>query len=416
MQRPGKLLTVQALAPSALSCARGDRECREAAFFRMLAEHVLPLELQFVMLMNIRAIWKYFAACGFIAITILLVEPPLAFAQNPQGGAYQIFVTNERSGDVTVISGADFKVTSTIPVGKRPRGIHASPDGKLLYVALSGTPIEPPPQLDEHGNPILKNNTDDDSDVKADKAADGIGLVDIAKKTLLRKISAGSDPEEFALSTDGKELYVANEDVGTASVLNIDTGKVDHLVLVSREPEGTVTSPDGNTFYVTCETGGDVFVVDTSTYKVIGRLKVNPRPRSIDFLPDGSRVFVPSESTGELSIFDSSSYKIIKTIKLPERTRPMKVRVAPDAKTVYVSGGRSGTIVGIDTTTYEITRTIKVGTRPWGIAISPDGKYLFSANGPSNDVSIVDLSAGKEIARVKVGESPWGITIVPNAK
>jgi len=366
--------------------------------------------------MNTRPTWNCFAACASIAMIMLLVQPSLAFAEGPQGGAYQVFVTNERSGDVTVISSADFKVTATIPVGKRPRGIHASPDGKLLYVALSGTPIEPPPQLDEHGNPILKKNSDDDSDVKADKAADGIGIVDIAKKTLLRKISAGSDPEEFALSTDGKQLYVANEDVGTASVLNIDTGKVEHLVVVSREPEGTVTSPDGKTFYVTCETGGDVFVVDTTTYKVIGHLKVNPRPRSIDFLPDGSRMFVPSESTGELSVVDSSSYKVMKTIKLPEHTRPMKVRVNPDGKTVYVSGGRSGTVVGIDTTTYEITRTIKVGTRPWGIAISPDGKYLFSANGPSNDVSVVDLSAGKEIARVKTGESPWGITVVPNAK
>ena len=69
---------------------------------------------------------------------------------------YQIFVSNEKSGDLTVISGGDFKVTATIPVGKRPRGIHAGPDGKTVYVALSGTPIEPPPQLAAAGNPILK--------------------------------------------------------------------------------------------------------------------------------------------------------------------------------------------------------------------------------------------------------------------
>ncbi len=41
--------------------------------------------------------------------------------------AYQVFVTNEKSGDVTVIDGGDYKVLATIPVGKRPRGIHASP-------------------------------------------------------------------------------------------------------------------------------------------------------------------------------------------------------------------------------------------------------------------------------------------------
>jgi DNA-binding beta-propeller fold protein YncE len=47
-------------------------------------------------------------------------------------------------------------VIATIPVGKRPRGIHVSPDGKTVYVAVSGTPIEAPPQLDAHGNPIFE--------------------------------------------------------------------------------------------------------------------------------------------------------------------------------------------------------------------------------------------------------------------
>jgi YVTN family beta-propeller protein len=360
---------------------------------------------------------EWFAVCIRLTLFLAVVLPGIASAQKPASAGYQIYVTNERSGDVTVIDGADFKVTATIPVGKRPRGIHVAPDGKTVYVAMSGTPIEPPPQLDEHGNPILKKNTDDDdSDVKADKAADGIGLVDVAQQKFLRKISAGSDPEEFALSSDGKQLYVSNEDVGTASVLNIESGKVEHIVVVSREPEGAITSPDGNKFYITCETGGDVFVVDAKTYKVIGHLVVNPRPRSIGFLPDGSRAFVPSESTGELNVVDSNDYKVLKTIKLPEHTRPMKVVVAPDGKTVYVSGGRSGAVVALNTTTYEVTNVFKVGTRPWGIAISPDGKYLFSANGPSNDVSVVDLATNKEITRVKAGASPWGIAVVRNAK
>ncbi|MEI9863854.1 MAG: hypothetical protein WDN00_04750 [Limisphaerales bacterium] len=174
-------------------------------------------------------------------------------------GDYQIFVSNEKSGDLTVISGGNFKVVATIPAGKRPRGIHASPDGKTVYVALSGTPIEPPPQLDANGNPILKKNSDDDDDKsKSDKSADGIGLVDAVQKKFLRKIPAGSDPEQFCLSPDGSKIYIANEDVGAATVLEAATGKVVTFVPVSREPEGVGVSPDGRFFYVTCETAGDV--------------------------------------------------------------------------------------------------------------------------------------------------------------
>jgi YVTN family beta-propeller protein len=366
--------------------------------------------------MTMLTVWGRFAVYAGCIIVLTIAPTRVGSSRSPEKVGYHVYVTNEHSGDLTVIDGTEFKVTAVIPVGKRPRGIHVSPDGKTIYVALSGTPIEPPPQLDAHGNPILKKQDDDDSDLKADKAADGIGVVDVAQNKFLRKLPAGSDPEEFAVSADGKQLYVSNEDIGTASVLNIESGTVEHIVVVGREPEGVGVSPDGNVFYVTCETGGDVFVVDVKGYKVLAHFTVNPRPRSIDFVPDGSRAFVPSESVGELNIVDATNYRVLTTIKLPEHTRPMKVRVAPGGKTVYVSGGRSGTVVAVDTKTYEVTNTIKVGARPWGLAISPDGKYLFVANGPSNDVSIVDLPAAKEIARVKAGEGPWGIVVVPDRK
>src|SRR5687768_7752841 len=58
--------------------------------------------------------------------------------------AGRLFVTNETSGDITVIDVAAAKTIATIPVGKRPRGIRLSPDGTTLYVALSGSPIAPP--------------------------------------------------------------------------------------------------------------------------------------------------------------------------------------------------------------------------------------------------------------------------------
>ena len=69
--------------------------------------------------------------------------------------SHHIFVSNEKSGHVTVIDGADFKAVANIPVGKRPRGIHASPDDRTVYVAASSTPIKPPPKLDANGSPIF---------------------------------------------------------------------------------------------------------------------------------------------------------------------------------------------------------------------------------------------------------------------
>ena len=71
-------------------------------------------------------------------------------------------------------------------MGKRARGIHPSADGKLIFVALSGSPFAPP-GVDESTLP------------PPDKSADGIGVFDIAQNKMLRKVPGGSDPEQFAV-------------------------------------------------------------------------------------------------------------------------------------------------------------------------------------------------------------------------
>ncbi len=155
-------------------------------------------------------------------------------------------------------------------MGKRPRGIHASPDGKYLFVAVSGSPISGPPKLDAKGNPIPEKEDDDN----ADHAADGIAVVDPGKRDLVQKLPAGSDPEEFAVLEDGQHLVISNEDVGTASFLNVATRKVETIVPVTREPEGVTLSPSGEEVYVTCEACGEIFIIGTRKREVIGKFVV----------------------------------------------------------------------------------------------------------------------------------------------
>ena len=357
--------------------------------------------------------WTWLGGIQALSSALLALLPLTGQAAQ----SYQIYVTNEKSGDVTVINGGDQRILATIPVGKRPRGVHASPDGKTVYVALSGTPIAAPPQLDAKGNPIFQKGRDDDDDdsVKSDKSADAIAILDVAQGKVTGRISAGSDPEEFSLSTDGTKLYVSNEDVKTASVISIATGKVERIIEVGQEPEGVASAPDGRRFYITCEAGGDIYAVDAAAYTVLGHFKVNVRPRSMDFMPDGAVAFIPSESTGELNVIDTAHLTVSRVIALPPGSRPMSVKVSADGRKIYVSNGRAGTVAVLDARTYTLLSTIKVGTRPWGIALSPDGKRLYTANGPSNDVSVVDLEANKEIARIHSGSSPWSVAVVPGS-
>ena len=312
--------------------------------------------------------------------------------------AYRIYVTNERSGDLSVIDAATHEVIATVPLGKRPRGIHASLDRQTIYVALSGSPIAPP-GVDESKLP------------PPDKRADGIGVFDVQQNKLIKIIPGGSDPEEFDLSKDGTLLYSSNEDAAQMSVIDIAAGKVIASIQVGEEPEGVTTSPDGKLVFVTSEHDGTISVIDAAARKVIKTFPVGNRPRHVAFFPDGSRAYVTRENDGVISVMDAIKYQPYETIDLgtPGQIKPMLVILSPDAATAYVSAGRGKKVFIIDTGANMVTASFEVGDRPWGLALSPDAKTLYTANGPSNDVSVVDLATRSVIKKIKVGDSPWGV-------
>ena len=67
-------------------------------------------------------------------------EQPAQTAVPVETSEPRIYVTDEVGGDLTVIDSGNYNVLATLPLGKRPRGIHASPDHKTIYVAVSGSP------------------------------------------------------------------------------------------------------------------------------------------------------------------------------------------------------------------------------------------------------------------------------------
>jgi PQQ-dependent catabolism-associated beta-propeller protein len=320
------------------------------------------------------------------------------------GPASQLaYVTNEDSQELSVIDTRTDSVVARIQVGTRPRGVKVSPDGRTVYVALSGSPKCPPSMPDEECEKM-----------KADKTKDGIAEVDVATRRVRRVLPGGSDPEQFDISADGRRLYISNEDAGTASVVDVKSGTIDTTVAVGAEPEGVRISPDGKLVYITAESDTSIRVLDAASGAVKARIKVDRRPRDVAFTPDGTRAYATAEVGGTVSVIDVGRNRVIATIPLPKDAKPMGVRVSPDGKRVYVATGRGGTVIVIDPATNKLVGSVKVGARPWGIALTPDGRKFYTANGPSNDVSVVDTEKLQVIKTIPVGKIPWGVAVGPS--
>jgi PQQ-dependent catabolism-associated beta-propeller protein len=312
-----------------------------------------------------------------------------------------LYVSAEVSGEVVVIDPQFGSVLARIPVGKRPRGLKVSRDGRTLYVALSGSPRR---------NPL----TDDESKpLAADRTADGIGVVDLVERRLVKTLPSGQDPECFDLSLDGKTLFVSNEETATLTVLDLESGQIKRKIPVGEEPEGVTVRPDGKVVYVTSEQGSSVTAIDTTSFERVADIAAGMRPRAVAFSKDGSVGFVSNEFGGTLTAFDVQTNKALDTIRVEAVSksgeRPMGLALSPNGAELFVTTGRGGAVAVIDVAKRQVARLIReVGTRPWGIAVASDGKRVFTANGPSDDVSIVDLASSKVEKKVAIGGGPWG--------
>jgi YVTN family beta-propeller protein len=333
------------------------------------------------------------------ALMLLMLAAPGARAAT---GDPRLYVSDETGGNVVIIDPEAGSVLKRIPVGKRPRGIQVSPDHQRVYVALSGSPI---------GGP----NVDESKLPPPDRRADGIGVVDLKSQRLLTIYQSGADPETFALSHDGKMLYVSNEDTGQLSALDLTTGKLKATIAVGNEPEGVAVSRDDRTVYVTCETSNAIYVADAHAMKVVAQIPTQRRPRAIYLAEDRHEGYATDEFGAALTVFSTTDFKVLRTIVLgdPKSVRPMGI-TSHNGRVLYVTTGRYGALLAVDAQSGQIVKSIdKVGARPWGVALNQDGTHAYTANGPGGDVGVVDLRGGTVEKHIPTGGSPWGAVMAP---
>jgi len=335
---------------------------------------------------------------GTAAIVTAILAGQGAGAADATAAAERLYVSDETGGNVVIVDPQQASVVARIAVGKRPRGIQISPDHRRVYVALSGSPA---------GGP----NVDESKLPPPDRRYDGIGVVDLRSQRLIHTYPSGADPEAFALSHDGKVLYVSNEDVGQMSAVDLVKGRVRASVDVGAEPEGVAVSADDRIVYVTCETANSLYVVDAHSMKVLATIPTEKRPRAIFLAGAARRGYATDEFGAALTVFSTDDYRVLETIALgdPKVVRPMGI-ASTDGRRLYVTTGRFGALLEVDPEAGTVVRTVdKVGQRPWGVALGSDGSKAYTANGPSGDVSVIDLKTGQVEARIPVGGSPWGI-------
>jgi YVTN family beta-propeller protein len=145
------------------------------------------------------------------------------------------------------------------------------------------------------------------------------------------------------------------------------TNWTETVIPVGKGSEGFDVSPDGKEIWVANAQEGTISVIDLDAKRVIQTLNANVRGANrLKFTPDGKLVFVSTLGAADLVVLDAATRKEAK--RVPIGHGAAGILMQPDGKRAYVSCTPDDYIVVIDLKSLTVTGKITAGKHPDGLA------------------------------------------------
>jgi YVTN family beta-propeller protein len=284
-------------------------------------------------------------------------------------GTSRVYVADYNGNRVRVFdpnSGANAGTpyVGSIPVGTNPFGMAASPDGRRLYVACSGS------------NNVYTIDTRTNQ---------------IAAPT----VQVGAYPIHVAVAPKGDRIFVTSFYGNSVTVINVSnptSHTIEKTLAVDWKPIAVAVKPGGRYLYVSQYENQQVKVFDIQNgYAEVDSFFTGEmgatQPIFITFAADGKRAFVANEGGGPnaggtvsfVKTENAHDNEVTQTVALPYHHLPRgQMALSPNARHLYVPGAGEGKLLTIDTLTGTILDPQNhIYSAPHGVAMSPDGARLF---------------------------------------
>jgi len=124
-------------------------------------------------------------------------------------------------------------------------------------------------------------------------------------------INVGNGSEGFDVSPDGKEIWVANAQDGTISIIDFAAKKVTQTLAANvRGANRLKFTPDGKLAFVSTLAGPDLVVFDAAARREAKRIPVGHGAAGILMQPDGSRAFIACTPDNYVVAIDLRSLQV----------------------------------------------------------------------------------------------------------
>lgn len=306
-------------------------------------------------------------------------------AQNTPSTALLVLAKADHT--LAIVDAATLKVVARIPSGPDPHEVIASKDGKLAYISNYGGgayntltvvdlvagkgmqtidlgALRGPHGLAYRGGKVWFTA----------EAAKAIGSYDPSANKVDWVLGTGQNRTHMIyVSEDLKRMITSNVSSATMTIVDKRAtgpawGDWDETVIpVGRGAEGFDVSPDGKEIWAANAQDGTISIIDGLSKKVTQTLPANVKGANrLKLTPDGKLVFVSTLGGAELAIFDAASRRDVKRIKIGRGAAGILMQ--PDGSRAFVACTPDDYIAVIDLKSLEVTGRIEAGKQPDGLA------------------------------------------------
>jgi len=176
------------------------------------------------------------------------------------------------------------------------------------------------------------------------------------------------DLSRFITTNIASATITIGEKVAPRGPSRLPGGEWNETVIpVGRGAEGFDLSPDRKEIWVANAQDGTISIVDATEKKPIQTLEANVKGANrLKFTPDGKQVFVSSLSSPDLAIFDAAGRKETKRVKIGHGAAGLLMQ--PDGSRAFVACTPDNYVAIIDLKTLEVAGHIEAGKQPDGLA------------------------------------------------
>lgn len=315
-------------------------------------------------------------------------QNPVAVAANP--ALNEIYVVNSGSaagqGSLTVINAENNSIAATIPLRREPVSIDLDADGKLAYIANSGS--------------------------------NSISVLDLHARREIAAIGAGEEPVEARIAPDGKTLVVPNRRGNSVTLIDPAARRVRAFFEGCSGAADAVVLPDSSKTFVACGSGHQVMAIalarpdanPAQPDRLEALMDVGRAPVQLALKPDGGELFATNSLSNSISEIVTTTDEVGGAYMIGDN--PSHGIVSRDNSLLYVANLHSQevTLYGIDDGK-RLSPSIHVGDGPSAMAFSAAGHLLFVVDSRSGDVAVVRTSSRSLFTVLPAGRGPNAIAV-----